>query len=134
MRIPSGRGCRRGGQTDRAESSEGQQGITPGRPLNRKEGSEGLKALFVTEAEARVDLAMDHFELPSLPSPSQQGAKGQGQDPVVVLPAGIDQLEIGVGLFGFAVTGVTAHDDEKQGQGGHPAPQEGAFDAVDSRA
>src|SRR5258708_32164233 len=96
MRIPSGSQSGWGRQAKSAKSGEGQQGVTPSRPLDREHGGMGLQALFVALTETGFVLALDNFEFPTLPSPGQKAEKGIGYHTMSVFKNGMYVTELGV--------------------------------------
>ncbi len=59
--------------TDALGASCGQeeQGVDPGRPLDRSDGGMRIETLLVADVHDRSDFAVDDFQFPTLPGPSE---------------------------------------------------------------
>ena len=84
-----------------APGGKTEQAIQPGRPLDGRDGGDGMMALFVAQAKQGFDLTMNDFEFPTLPRPSQQGLDGEGQMPQVVGLSGVNDIEDRLAGFFF---------------------------------
>ncbi len=68
-RPPGGRNRRGSTQAPSTVAGQEQKGVDPGTPLDGGEGGNRAPALFLTQAEAALDLAMANLEFPTLPGP-----------------------------------------------------------------